>query len=108
MWKPCFPDVSQLISTVTLHIMMGSTMRPAPTASCPKTPPSSLTASQRDDTFSSLVRFFLPLHHHDLSKNTLSGQYFDTLLCHLSLLSVLSPLASSLPPPRVLFLWLLF
>ena len=63
---PVFP---QLISMVTLHIMMGSTMRPAPTASCPKTPPSFLTASQRDDTFSSLVRLFFSLHA-DFSKNT--------------------------------------
>lgn len=59
---PCYPDVSQLISTVTLHIMMGSTMRRALTASCPKTPPSSLMESLRDDTFSSSVRLFIPLH----------------------------------------------
>ncbi len=89
MWKPCFPDVSQLISMVTLHIMMGSTMRPAPTASCPKTPPSSLTAGQRDDTFSSLVSLF---------SVSVSGQYFDILLCHLSLRFVLSPLASPRSP----------
>lgn len=43
---------------VTLHIMTGNTTRPAPTASCLRTPPCSLTASQRDGTSSSLVSFF--------------------------------------------------
>lgn len=51
-----FPDVSQLISMVTPHTMKGSTTRPAPLVCCPKTPPCSLASSQRDDTFSSLVR----------------------------------------------------
>lgn len=40
---------------VTLHITMESTTRPVPTASCQKTPPSSLTASPRDDIFTSSV-----------------------------------------------------
>lgn len=42
----------------TPHIMMGSTMRPALTASCQKTPPSSLTGRQRDDTSSFSVSLF--------------------------------------------------
>lgn len=45
----------------TLLIMMENTMRRAPTASCLKTPPSSLTASPRDDTFSSTVSLFVSI-----------------------------------------------
>lgn len=42
----------------THHIMTGSTTKLAPTASCPKTPPSCPTANQRDVTFSYSVRLF--------------------------------------------------
>lgn len=58
MWKFHFPDVSQLTLTVTLRTTMENTTRPALNASCLKTPPSSLMASQRDGTFSSSVRLF--------------------------------------------------
>lgn len=53
---------SQITSMVTLPIMTGSTMRPAATASCLKTPLSSLTASQRGDTSSCSVSRFSNLH----------------------------------------------
>lgn len=43
----------------TLRITMENTTRRALTASCLRTPPSSLMASPRDDTFSSTVRLFL-------------------------------------------------
>lgn len=67
---------------------MGSTMRPVMTACCLKTPPSFLTASQRDDTSSSSVKCFSfqlcmlrVTVHQTVFSNTL---IFVSIFCSLS------------------------
>lgn len=75
---------------VTLHIMMGSTMRPVMTASCLKTLPYFQTASQRDDTSSSSVSFFFSFS--STSDNTLDSifkYYSDICLYFLFSLPLL-------------------
>lgn len=69
----------------TLHIMMGNTTRPALTASCLKTPPSSLTEKPKDGIYFSSVSLNFLSH---LSNNKLlinfSGCLFLSFFCPLS------------------------